>query len=182
MILCSRSARKLAACSSGEQRAVLRKSCAVSGCRSREDGVVPHEPVFRPLDELANFGSLSGMLMVEGAALPTATGLGWSLKNDGRGRIYLSFFGPTATDALAECLKALTTMMHDDVQLIVDLRELDGHNVESRPLWRDWLTRHKAQLSNVVVVVKRAMVMYRMVTTAVGLAAGVRIHVVEHLP
>jgi hypothetical protein len=138
--------------------------------------------VFRPLDELANFGSLSGMLMVEGAALPTATGLGWSLKNDGRGRIYLSFFGPTATDALVECLKALTTMMHDDVQLIVDLRELDGHNVESRPLWRDWLTRHKAQLSNVVVVVKRAMVMYRMVTTAVGLAAGVRIHVVEHLP
>lgn len=126
--------------------------------------------------------SLNGMLTVEGAASPTVAGLGWSLKSDERGRVYLSFFGPTATEALVECFKALSEMMHDDVQLVVDIRELDGHNVESRQLWRDWLAQHKAQLRNVVVVVKRAMVMYRMVIAAVGLAAGVRIHVVEHLP
>lgn len=113
---------------------------------------------------------------------PRYAGDGWSLRVDASGRIRVVFFGPTTTEALMKCLEALSSVVRDQVELIVDIRELVGHNTDSRELWKIWLANHKSQVRSVTVVVERAMALHRMVTTVVGLAVGIRIHVVDELP
>jgi hypothetical protein len=72
--------------------------------------------------------------------------------------------------------------MHDRADLVIDIRELNGHNSETRDLWKVWLGKHKRQVRSVVVVLQRAMALHRMVTAAVGLAVGIRIEVAEEVP
>ena len=121
-------------------------------------------------------------MVVEGKIPPRYTGDGWSLRIDALGRIQLAFIGPTRTDAMVRCLDALSSVMHDRAELIVDIRELAGHNIDTRELWKAWFGRHKSQVRKVIVVMKRAMVLHRMVTAAVGLAVGIRIDVAEEIP
>lgn len=118
----------------------------------------------------------------EGGLPPRYAGEGWSLRVDALGRVQLTFVGATRTEAMIACLEALSGVMQDRIDLIVDIRELDGHNIATRDLWKVWLRKHKHQVRSVVVVLKRAMVLHRMVTAAVGLAAGIRIDVAERIP
>lgn len=121
-------------------------------------------------------------MLVEGKIPPRHTGEGWSLRIDALGRIQLAFVGPTKTQAMVQCLEALSSVMHDRAELIIDIRELNGHNIDTRELWKTWFGRHKSQIRKVLVVMKRAMVLHRMVTAAVGLAVGIRIEVAEEIP
>ncbi len=121
-------------------------------------------------------------MVVEGRIPPRYAGEGWSLRVDALGRIQVVFVGPTITEALVRCLNALSSVMRDRAEVIVDIRDLVGHNTDSRDLWRGWLAKHKTQLRSLTVVVKRAMALHRMVTVAVGLAVGIRIHVVDEMP
>lgn len=83
---------------------------------------------------------------------------------------------------MVACLEALSAVMRERTDVIIDIRELDGHNIATRDLWKAWLRQHKHQVRSVVVVLKHAMVLHRMVTAAVGLAAGIRIEVTEQIP
>lgn len=121
-------------------------------------------------------------MVAEGRVPPRFAGEGWSLRVDALGRIQLAFVGPTKTDAMVACLDALSSVMRDRTDLIIDIRELDGHNIDTRDLWKGWLSKHKRQVRSVVVVLKRAMALHRMVTAAVGLAVGIRIEVAEEVP
>lgn len=113
---------------------------------------------------------------------PRFVGEGWSLRVDALGRVQLTFIGPTKTDAMVACLEALSSVMRDRTDLIIDIRELNGHNIDTRDLWKVWLGKHKRQIRSVVVVLQRAMALHRMVTAAVGLAVGIRIEVAEEVP
>lgn len=104
------------------------------------------------------------------------------MRVDALGRIQLAFIGPTKTEALVACLAALSSVMHDRADVIIDIRELVGHNIETRDLWKGWLSKHKSQVRSLIVVLQRAMALHRMVTAAVGLAVGIRIQVTEEVP
>jgi hypothetical protein len=121
-------------------------------------------------------------MVAEGKVLPRYSGEGWSLRLDALGRIQLTFVGPTKTDAMVACLDALSSVMRERTDLIIDIRELDGHNIDTRDLWKVWLSKHKRDVRSVIVVLKRAMALHRMVTAAVGLAVGIRIEVTEQVP
>lgn len=113
---------------------------------------------------------------------PRYEGEGWSLRVDALGRILLTFVGPTKTEAMAACLEALSSVMRDRAELVIDIRQLNGHNIDTRDQWKVWLKQHKRQIRSVVVVLQRAMALHRMVTAAVGLAVGIRIEVTEEVP
>lgn len=121
-------------------------------------------------------------MVVEGRVPSRYSGEGWSLRVDALGRVQLAFVGPTKTEAMVACLAALSSVMRERTDLIIDIRELNGHNVETRDLWKVWLSKHKRQVRSIVVVLQRAMALHRMVTAAVGLAVGIRIEVTEQVP
>jgi hypothetical protein len=97
-----------------------------------------------------------------------------------RHAVFVRYWGATSTAALVASLEDLERVMpRERTTLVVDVRELVGHNPDSRHLWQDFMASHKASLEAVYVIVPRAWAIHRMVATVMGLAVGIRMRLVE---
>jgi hypothetical protein len=96
--------------------------------------------------------------------------------------IWLNFVGPTRTQEVPEFLKALDEMMPDeDARLVFDLRELEGHNPDTKEPIKNWLRENKSRIATVTVLVPKAGAILKMVTAVIGLATGIKIHIRDDL-
>ena len=96
------------------------------------------------------------------------------------GAIWLKFVGPTPNDEVHACIEALTaTMPESHARVVFDLRELNGYNPDSKQPIKSWLLDHKLVLDEVTVIIPKSSAWLRMVTAAMGLAAGVKIRIRE---
>lgn len=94
------------------------------------------------------------------------------------GRIWLVFRGPTSREDMEAVLSlASMEMPIERARVVFDLRALVGHNPETRPLATDWLRREKHRLESVDVITGQTAAVIRMITSAVGLAVGIRIRI-----
>jgi hypothetical protein len=94
------------------------------------------------------------------------------------GTIWLRFVGPTRTEEVPDFLKALDEMMPDeDANVVFDLRELEGHNPDTKDPIKNWLRENKPRIAAVTVLVPRAGAILKMVTAVIGLATGIKIHI-----
>jgi hypothetical protein len=98
------------------------------------------------------------------------------------GTILLRFVGPTRTAEVPEFISALDEMMPDeDANVVFDLRELDGHNPETKEPIKNWLQVNKARIAAVTVLVPKSGTILKVVTAVISLATGVKIRVREEL-
>lgn len=72
-------------------------------------------------------------------------------------------------------------MPENNAYVVFDLRELHGHNPDSKGPIKNWLIANRVRLSQVIVVVPQAATIIKMITAVVGLAAGVKILVRDDL-
>ena len=94
------------------------------------------------------------------------------------GTIWLRFVGPTRTEEVPHFLGALDEMMPDEeANVVFDLRELDGHNPDTKEPIKTWLRDNKSRLATVTVIVPKAGAILKMVTAVISLATGVKIHI-----
>lgn len=107
----------------------------------------------------------------------------WSItKLAATGTIVLRFVGPTRTWEIAEFLSALTEMMPpEDANIIFDLRQLVGHNPETKQPLKTWLIENRGRIGQVTVVLPKAAILLKMATAVIGLASGVKIKVRDDL-
>jgi hypothetical protein len=107
----------------------------------------------------------------------------WTLSTGAAsGSIILRFVGPTATREIPEFLAALSqNMPAHDAHLIFDLRELQGHNLETRAPIQRWLSENRGRIAQVTVLVKRAATILKMATSVVALATGMKIEIRDEL-
>jgi hypothetical protein len=105
----------------------------------------------------------------------------WQISATGtKGLIWVSFVGPTATEEVPHLIAALTAAMPESqATLVFDLRRLEGYNPETKEPFKAWLSEHKLEIEEVVVLVPKAHVIVRMVTAAIALAVGVKIRTEE---
>ncbi|HEU4537106.1 MAG TPA: hypothetical protein VFS00_23455 [Polyangiaceae bacterium] len=97
-----------------------------------------------------------------------------------RNTMLVRYWGLNPTDALAASLEELERAMPKvRTKLVVDLREVIGHNPSARHLWQDFLLAHKDRLEAVYLITPRAATMHRMVASVLGLAVGLRLRLVE---
>lgn len=118
------------------------------------------------------------------ARAPRAEGAAsWTLTpGAASGTLLLRFVGPTLTREIPDFIAALTQHMPErPVHLIVDLRELEGHNLDTRVPIQRWLMANRSRLAKVSVVVNEAATIVKMATSVVGLAAGVKIEIRDDL-
>jgi hypothetical protein len=98
------------------------------------------------------------------------------------GTIVLRFVGPTRTWEIAEFLAALSEMMPaENGNVVFDLRDLHGHNPETKGPVKKWLSDNKARIGQITVVVPRAATMLKIVTSVIGLASGLKIKIRDDL-
>jgi hypothetical protein len=98
------------------------------------------------------------------------------------GVIVLRFVGPTRTWEVPEFLSALTEMMPDEnANIIFDLRDLDGHNPDTKQPIKQWLSSHKPRIANLTVVVRRYATILKVATAVIGLATGIKIKIRDDL-
>lgn len=98
------------------------------------------------------------------------------------GTIVLRFVGPTRTWEIGEFLAALSEMMPTEhANIVFDLRDLHGHNPETKGPIKKWLIEHKARVGQITVVVQRAATMLKIVTSVIGLASGIKIRIRDDL-
>lgn len=98
------------------------------------------------------------------------------------GVIVLRFVGPTRTWEAPEFLSALSDMMPDEnANIIFDLRELAGHNPETKQPIKKWLLAHKTRIASLTVVVARYATLIKIATAVIGLATGIRIKIRDDL-
>jgi hypothetical protein len=94
------------------------------------------------------------------------------------GTIWLRFVGPTRTAEVPDFINALNEMMpEEDANLVFDLRELDGHNPDTKEPIKTWLRDNKARIAAVTVLVPKSGAILKMVTAVISLATGVKIHI-----
>ena len=105
----------------------------------------------------------------------------WQIDATGaKGLIWISFVGPTLSEEIPHFITALTAAMPESrARLVFDLRRLEGYNPDSKEPFKAWLSEHKLEIEEVVVLVPRARVIVRMVTAAIALAVGVKIRIEE---
>jgi hypothetical protein len=97
-----------------------------------------------------------------------------------RNSVTIRYWGPTPTDALVASLKELEEALpRTPVVLVIDIRELEGNNPESRELWQAFLREHRSTLKTVYVVSLSSSIFYRMLASVLSLGAGVRLCLVE---
>jgi hypothetical protein len=97
-----------------------------------------------------------------------------------RNTILIRYWGTTSSEALTASLDELATAMPKvPTTLVVDVRELVGHNPDSRQLWQAFLAEHRPKLETVYVIVPRAWAIHRMVASVMGLAVGMRLRLIE---
>lgn len=108
----------------------------------------------------------------------------WALtKIASTGTIVLRFVGPTRDWEIPEFFSAVTDMMpEENAYVIFDLREVDGHNPQTKAAAKKWLLDNKARLARVTVVVPAAATILKMATAVVSLASGVKIRIRDDLP
>jgi hypothetical protein len=98
------------------------------------------------------------------------------------GVIVLRFVGPTRTGEVPEFLGALSEMMPDEhASIIFDLRELDGHNPETKQPIKNWLLANRARISSLTVVLARVATILKVATAVIGLATGIKIKIRDDL-
>jgi hypothetical protein len=98
------------------------------------------------------------------------------------GTIVLRFQGPTRSWETAEFLAALSEMMPaDNAHIIFDLREMHGHNPDTKAPIKKWLVENKARIGQIIVVVPRAATLVKIATAVISLASGVKIKVRDDL-
>lgn len=98
------------------------------------------------------------------------------------GVIVLRFVGPTRTWEVAEFLVALTEMMPDEkANIIFDLRELDGHNPETKQPIKKWLLANRTRIASLTVVLARFATILKVATAVIGLATGIKIKIRDDL-
>jgi hypothetical protein len=94
------------------------------------------------------------------------------------GTIWLRFVGPTRTSEVPDFINALNEMMpEEDANLVFDLRELDGHNPDTKEPIKTWLRDNKARIAAVTVIVPKSGAILKMVTAVISLATGVKIRI-----
>jgi hypothetical protein len=103
----------------------------------------------------------------------------WGItKAAGSGAIWLRFAGPTRTEEIPECLTALSEMMPMEAASIVfDLREIEGHNPETKEPIKAWLGKNKTKIKQITVLVPRSSTIHKLATAVISLAAGVKIRI-----
>lgn len=98
------------------------------------------------------------------------------------GVIVLRFVGPTRTWEVPEFLGALSDMMPDEnANIIFDLRELGGHNPETKQPIKKWLIANKSRIACLTVVLARFNTMVKVATAVIGLATGIKIKIRDDL-
>jgi len=107
----------------------------------------------------------------------------WQIgKAASNGTIWLKFVGPTPTEEVRACIDTLTASMPEShARVVFDLRELNGYNPDAKQPIKSWLLEHKLTLEEVTVIIPKSVVWLRMVTSAIGLAAGVKIRIRDDL-
>jgi hypothetical protein len=115
--------------------------------------------------------------------LPGERAPSWSLTTGvASGTIILRFVGPTATHEIADFIAALSKHMPErGAHIIFDLRELEGHNLETRAPMQRWLSANRSRITKVTVVVKKAMTIVKMAASVVALAARMEIEIRDDL-
>ncbi len=118
----------------------------------------------------------------ERAPTRTFTGVdepSWELSEVGSpGPLVIRFVGPTRTEEVPQFLAALTRRMPPEgANIVFDLRELHGHNPETKRPFKQWLVQHKHQISQVTVVVPKSAAIVKLVTAVLSLASGVPIKI-----
>lgn len=94
------------------------------------------------------------------------------------GAIWLRFVGPTRTEEMPECLGALSEMMPAKAaDIVFDLRELEGHNPETKEPIKAWLGKNKSRIRQITVLVPRSSTIHKVATAVISLAAGVKIRI-----
>jgi hypothetical protein len=114
---------------------------------------------------------------------PGRNPISWSLsKGAVSGTLVLRFVGPTPTGEIAGFLAALDRNMPlRDAHVIFDLRELVGHNLDTRAPIQRWLLDNRSRLAQVTVVVKKAATIIKMASSVVGMATGIKLRVRDDL-
>lgn len=107
----------------------------------------------------------------------------WAItKSAATGVIVLRFVGPTRSWEIPEFFAALNEMMPaKDAQVIFDLRELDGHNPDTKAPSKRWLMENKSRIGQVTMVVPRAATILKIVIGVLSLASGVKMKVRDDL-
>jgi hypothetical protein len=107
----------------------------------------------------------------------------WKIDHDPlKNRVMVRYWGSTSNAALLASMEELRESMPATRPiLVIDVRELEGHNPDGRPLWQVFLKEQKANIAAVYVVSPLAMAATRMVATVIGLAVGLRLRLVESL-
>jgi hypothetical protein len=110
-------------------------------------------------------------------------GPSWTItKIASTGVIVLRFVGPTRTSETAEFLGALTEMMPDEnANVIFDLRELAGHNPDTKQPIKQWLIANKSRIACLTVVLARYASILKLATAVIGLATGIKIKIRDDL-
>ncbi len=105
----------------------------------------------------------------------------WTItKMAASGTIWLRFVGPTRTYEVPDFLSALDEMMPDEeANLVFDLRELEGHNPDTKEPIKTWLRDNKARIANVTMLVPKAGTILKMVAAVIALAVGIKIRIRE---
>jgi len=103
----------------------------------------------------------------------------WGIKKAAAsGAIWLRFAGRTRTEEIPECLTALSEMMPTEpANIVFDLRELEGHNPETKEPIKAWLGKNKAKIKEITVLVPRSSTIHKVATAVISLAAGVKIRI-----
>jgi len=107
----------------------------------------------------------------------------WALtKSAATGTIVLRFVGATRSWEIPEFFAALNEMMPaENAQVIFDLRELDGHNPDTKAPSKKWLLENKSRIGQVTIVVPRAATILKIVAGVLSLASGVKMKVRDDL-
>jgi hypothetical protein len=107
----------------------------------------------------------------------------WAItKSAATGAIVLRFVGATRSWEIPEFFAALDEMMPaENAQVIFDLRELDGHNPDTKAPSKKWLLENKSRIGQVTIVVPRAATILKIVAGVLSLASGVKMKVRDDL-
>ena len=103
----------------------------------------------------------------------------WTLSTGAAsGSLILRFVGPTATADIPEFLGALSqNMPTQGAHIIFDLRELSGHNLDTRAPIQRWLGENKSRIAQLTVLVNQAATIIKMAVSVVSLATGMKLEI-----
>ena len=130
---------------------------------------------------LADVGGSGAKRIGRGARAEDAAS--WTLTTGAAsGTLLLRFVGPTPTHEIPDFIAALTQNLPTrPAHIVFDLRQLEGHNLETRAPMQRWLMANRPRIAKVTVVVKKAATILKMATSVVGLAAGMKIEIRDDL-